>query len=107
MRSGASNRVHRTARPTGSCRSGSPPACPELTENRHTCCAPIVDVVVAGRQVWGIGILLEHPPDDRHNIEWGLGPTQRRKPFVNRLADHIRQGHTMRAKLLRLAKSVG
>ena len=69
--------------------------------------APIVDVVVAGRQVRRIGILLEYSLDDRPDIKRGLGSAQRRKPFVNRLTHHIRERHATCAKSLRLTKSVG
>jgi len=51
--------------------------------------------------------LLEYLSDDRSDIGRGLGPTQRRKPFVNRLTHHIRQGHATRTKRLCLAKSIG
>src|SRR5262249_7674493 len=61
MLTGASSRVRRTRPPVARCRSESPAAGAELTENRHTRCAPIADVVVAGRQARRIGILFEYP----------------------------------------------
>jgi hypothetical protein len=51
--------------------------------------------------------LLEYPSDDGPDIWRALGPTQRRKTFVDRFPHHIRQRHAASAKRLRLAKSVG
>jgi hypothetical protein len=53
----------------GACRSESPSHGPELAENRRTRCAPIVDVVVAGRQVRGIGILFDYSSDNHRSME--------------------------------------
>jgi hypothetical protein len=76
----------------------------ESAEDRSTRCCPIVDIIVAGRQIGRIRVLLEYPSNECSRVNLRLGP-ELQETFVNGLAHHVGQANATLTKGPRLTEA--